>query len=295
MKNNFQEENLIKENKESTRKNFVYWIIIIFSISLAIVVFYITTEKFDKQYISSSTISGKKIHQVMFGYNCDKVAEKVKNEISKIEEIISSEIYGSDVEKINKSEGKWVKVNKLTIEILEKVINISKYTHGIYDPTCLNLVNIYRNHKNISKNDLQKKLEKINYKFIKIDKEYNRVKIENEGTFLTLDDILDGLFCNKAIEIYKNSKISKALVKIGNTTGYFNYAEEKNTEPKNGFTCNLSKSEIVVNSKTGELSSSPYSLYHPTDGIIANILARTCVFLDEKESKNIKNFFMLDS
>ena len=295
MKNDFQEENLKKENKESTRKNFVYWIIIIFSISLAIVVFYITTEKFDKQYISSSTISGKKIHQVMFGYNCDKVAEKVKNEISKIEETISSEIYGSDVEKINKSEGKWVKVNKLTIEILEKVINISKYTNGIYDPTYLNLVNIYRNQKNISKNDLQKKLEKINYKFIKIDKEYNRVKIENEGTFLTLDDILDGLFCNKAIEIYKNSKIRKALVKIGNTTGYFNYAEEKNTEPKNGFTCNLSESEIVVNSKTGELSSSPYSLYHPTDGIIANILARTCVFLDEKESKNLKNFFMLDS
>lgn len=231
----------------------------------------------------------------MFGHNCDKVAEKVKNEISKIEEIISSEIYGSDVEKINKSEGKWVKVNKLTIEILEKVLNISKYTHGIYDPTCLNLVNIYRNQKNISKDDLQRELKKTNYKFIKIDKEYSRVKIENDGTFLTLDDILDGLFCNKAIEIYKNSKISKALVKIGSTTGYFNYTEEKNTEPKNGFICDLSGSEIVVNSKTGELSSSPYSFYHPTDGIIANILARTCVFLDEKESKNLKNFFVLDS
>ena len=286
---------MIKEHKKNTKQNFAYWIIIIFSISLAIVLFYTTTEKFDKQYISSSTISGKKIHQIMFGHNCDKVAEKVKNEISKIEEIISSEIYGSDVEKINKSEGKWVKVNKLTIEILEKVLNISKYTHGIYDHTCLNLVNIYRNQKNISKDDLQRELKKTNYKFIKIDKEYSRVKIENDGTFLTLDDILDGLFCNKAIEVYKSSKISKALVKIGSTTGYFNYTEEKNTEPKNGFICDLSGSEIVVNSKTGELSSSSYSLYHPTDGIIANILARTCVFLDEKESKNLKNFFMLDS
>lgn len=286
---------MIKEYKKNTKQNFAYWIIIIFSISLAIVLLYTTTEKFDKQYISSSTISGKKIHQIMFGHNCDKVAEKVKNEISKIEEIISYEIYGSDVEKINKSEGKWVKVNKLTIEILEKVINISKYTHGIYDPTCLNLVNIYRNQKNISKDDLQKELKKTNYKFIKIDKEYGRVKIENDGTFLTLDDILDGLFCNKAIEIYKNSKISKALVKIGSTTGYFNYTEEKNTEPKNGFICDLSGSETVVNSKTGELSKSPYSLYHPTDGIIANILARTCVFLDEKESKSLKDFFMLDS
>ena len=284
---------MLDEKKKTQTKIFIYWTLAIISISSIIITIYATTEKFDKQYVSSSTMSGKKIKQVMFGSDCEQVSENVKNEISKIEEIISYEIYGSDIEKINKSQGKWVKVNKLTIETLEKVINISKHTLGAFDPTYLNLLDLYKNSNNFSSDSLTQQLNNTNYNFIEIDNEYNRVRVRNKDTRITLNDIFDGIACSKAIEIYKNSKIDKAIVQVGNTTGYFNYTDENSQYLKDGFLCTLDENETIINPKTGKLSKEnlPFSFFYP-DGITACILARACAVLNKNDAKKISNFFV---
>ena len=96
----------------------------------------------------------KKFSQIVYGKNCEYVTNLVKNEVSKIEEILSCDFYGSDVEKINNAHGKWVKVNDITIKVQQKLIGILYYVDKAiyYNQYCFYFYRI---------------IKKINIKFIK--------------------------------------------------------------------------------------------------------------------------------
>ena len=286
----------MENTKKFYLKPFLYWTIIVAFIASIITFFYNNIEKFDNQQSNFSTISGRKISQTLVGSDCERVSEKVRNEISNIEKKISHDFCNSYIDLLNNSNGAWVDLDDFTIDILEKIIRISRKTNGLYDPTYLTLIKMYdqNSEKDISDSTILEELQKVNFNFIEIDKQNNRARINGYGTLLTLNDIIDGIACNIAINFYKNSKINKAMIQVGNCTGYFNYSDKKEDQNvQNGFICTLDKSQRIINPNSGRIITKylPKSFYHQSDGIIACILARICASVDEKESSKVVKLF----
>lgn len=280
----------MEKSKKLQLHRFIYWIIIVAFIAIITTFFYINIEKFDNQEFSFSTISGKKISQTLVGSDCYQVSEVVKNEISNMEKKLSHNFCDSDIDRLNNSNGNWVSLDDDTIEILDKIIRISRKTHGFYDPTHLVLINFYDQNSSEKMDDkiLSEKLKKVNFNFIEIDKANHRARINENGTVITLDDIIDGLACNFAIDFYKKSKINKAIIQVGTCTGYLNSDDNPNNI-KDGFICNLSESERIINPNSGRVITRylPKSFYHPSDCVIACIMARICASNDDDKSSKI--------
>ncbi len=259
-------------------KNYFY-LLFATSVTVAIVITsFFLTEKSKKQYTSTSSLMNKKLHQVIYGKDCEEILEIVKKESSKIEETLSFDFYGSDIEKINNSGGKWVKVSDITINTLQKLINISYHTGGIFKPFYIN------------KNDEDaNKIKKLDCNMIIIDKENNRVRIENKGVILSVDELIEGIICNKAIEIYKSKRINRAIIKVGSTTGYLNSNEDN---IKNGFVSKCSE-KYITDFKTGKLTENRtnFEFYHPNDAVISCALSRVCSILDNQNAQKIVDFF----
>ena len=69
----------------------------------------------------------------------------------------------SYIDKINKNSGNFVKVNKKTVDLLEKVIHFSEIMNGEYDITIMPLIKLWgfykENSENISIEDADKYLK----------------------------------------------------------------------------------------------------------------------------------------
>ena len=251
--------------KKLSYRNFAYISFVILFTFCVVIVLYILTEKNKEKYVSSFILMDKKFSQIIYGKNCDHVSNLVKNEVSKIEETVSCDLYGSDVEKINSANCKWVKVNDVTIDILQKLIGIFYYVKK----NSQTYLNLFKNSKII---------ENIDCNLIKIDEKLKRIKLDNENIQISLNDAIEGAICNKAIEIYKNEKISKAIVQFGNTTRYLNCDEE---EIKNGFTSEYKNS-----------SNENLRFFHPSDAIISSILSKVFSSMNNDEINNMISFFV---
>jgi thiamine biosynthesis lipoprotein len=290
---------------------------------LTIIAVYTKIEQNNKPMIFSSILIGDKSCQTIYGDDAENVAEKIKIEISKLEEKISHEIEDSDISKLNNS-SKWVKSEKTTIEILEKVIDVSRQSSGVFDPTALNLFQEYGlisgQIRTLNNERVSEMLENVDFRLLKIDKELERIKLENPNAAVTLDLISKGAACHQAIKIYENSKINRAIISIGTVTGV--YGKKPNGESwnipiknpyknediamiqiSNGFVAsfgtindkilfNGQKVNRIINARTGQIGGkidSAIVLY--PDGIIANALACVCVLLGNSDSFNILNYY----
>lgn len=67
-------------------------------------------------------------------------ANVVKKEVLRLEDLLSAYREDSDISRLGKSNGKWIKVSADTAEILEKTKQICAMTHGALDPTVGTLV-----------------------------------------------------------------------------------------------------------------------------------------------------------
>ena len=252
--------------KKLSYKNFAYISFVILFTFCVVIVLYILTEKNKEKYVSSFVLMDKKFSQIIYGKNCEHVTSLVKNEVSKIEEILSCDLYGSDIEKINSANCKWVKVNDITIDVLQKLVGIFYYVKKD-NPTYLNL---FKNSKT---------LENIDCNLIKIDEKLKRVKLDNENVQISINDAIEGAVCNKAIEIYKEEKISEAIVQFGNTTGYLNCID---SDVSNGFT-----------SEYKNISSNEYlRFFHPSDAIMSCILSKLFSSMNNYEINKMTSFFI---
>ena len=70
-------------------------------------------------------------------------ANVVKKEVLRLEDLLSAYREDSDISRLGKSNGKWIKVSADTAEILEKTKQICAMTHGALDPTVGTLVKMW--------------------------------------------------------------------------------------------------------------------------------------------------------
>lgn len=271
----------VEDLKKISFKNSLYISSIIFIVSLLVVCSFVFSEQNRRQYVDSTNFMGKKFTQIVYGKSkeCESVINLVKNESFKIERIISSNFYNSDIDRINKSCGKWVKVEDITIETIQKLIEISYNTGGIF-----NFI-----HLNEQKSDLNapmiRRIKNLKFDILEIDEQSKKIRVTSDNITISLDDAVDGLVCNKAIEIYKNHRIKRAKIQIGNISAYMN---DNNNEIKNGFMCTSLLNDKEENSTK---DGSEYKIYHRNDAIVADILSKIYTISDSEKFKKILNFF----
>ena len=139
----------------------------------------------------------------------DSIFDKLFGILEDIDEKYNSYSENSYIDKINKNSGHFVKVNDETIEILSKIIHLSKIIGGEYDITIMPLIRLwgfYKQNPILPSLDKIKKAKRlVDYKKIIIDKKRNRVKIEKN------QEIITGSF----IKAYAIEKMAWEMKKIG--------------------------------------------------------------------------------
>lgn len=284
----------------------------------------------DKTFTYTSSAMGVQIHQILYGSDAEKASKEVREKIEKLEDILSYDIEGSDIDRINGGAGeKWVKTSKETIQLLDKFISISKRSKRTVDPTSLPLISVWGFDGTVakypSKNEIDFALENIDYRDIKINYDVDRIKIGKKGEAITLKHVERGAACSAAIDIYKNMKVDYGVVAVGGVVGVYGVKPDNsawkisvkdpflyNSEDvriaalriKSGYVAtfggkedkiniNGSQRNRILNIKTGmplENDVALVSILHP-DAIVANTLSQICCILDRNESREILNYY----
>ncbi len=140
--------------------------------------------------------------------------EMAIKEVDKIYNIISSKNYESETNKINKNAGiKAVKVSKEMIDIINKTIKVSDFSHGHFDITYKS-INYKNDISDFGDNSfIESSLGFVNYKNIEIDEKESTVFLKKKGMKIGLGAVDRG----SAIEYAK-----KKLQSIGVKSGFIN-------------------------------------------------------------------------
>ena len=151
----------------------------------------------------------------------DSIFDKLFGILENVDEKYNSYSENSYIDKINKNSGHFVKVNDETIEILSKIIHLSKIIGGEYDITIMPLIRLwgfYKQNPILPSLDKIKKVKRlVDYKKIIIDKKRNRVKIEKNQEIIT-GSFIKAYAIEKMVEEMKKIGIKDAIVNAGGSS-----------------------------------------------------------------------------
>ena len=151
----------------------------------------------------------------------DSVFDKLFGILEDVNEKYNSYTENSYIDKINKNSGHFVKVNSETINILSKIIHLSKIIGGEYDITIMPLIRLwgfYKQNPILPSLDKIKKVKRlVDYKKIIIDKKRNRVKIEKNQEIIT-GSFVKAYAIEKIVEEMKKIGIKDAIVNAGGSS-----------------------------------------------------------------------------
>ena len=151
----------------------------------------------------------------------DSIFDKLFGIVENVDEKYNSYSENSYIDKINKNSGHFVKVNDETIEILSKIIHLSKIIGGEYDITIMPLIRLwgfYKQNPILPSLDKIKKVKRfVDYKKIIIDKKRNRVKIEKNQEIIT-GSFIKAYAIEKIVEEMKKIGIKDAIVNAGGSS-----------------------------------------------------------------------------
>ena len=151
----------------------------------------------------------------------DSIFDKLFGILENVDDKYNSYSENSYIDKINKNSGHFVKVNDETIEILSKIIHLSKIIGGEYDITIMPLIRLwgfYKQNPILPSLDKIKKVKRlVDYKKIIIDKKRNRVKIEKNQEIIT-GSFIKAYAIEKIVEEMKKIGIKDAIVNAGGSS-----------------------------------------------------------------------------
>jgi thiamine biosynthesis lipoprotein len=145
----------------------------------------------------------------------DKTFEKMKN----MEILLNNYDNRSDIYKININSGKHpVKVDKITIDFLNKAVKLCRDTDGFLDISIGKVLNLWgfatANPHVPLKANLKKALELKGLEHIKIYNNDNRVFVDKKGVFIDVGAVAKGYIIEKMIK-FLSDKVEKGVINAG--------------------------------------------------------------------------------
>jgi thiamine biosynthesis lipoprotein len=172
-----------------------------------------------KPYTADGFAMGALITQEIYDKDGKKTSEEVLEKIKSLEEQMTINAPGGDINKLNENAGKgYAELCAETITVLKSAQKISELSGGAFDITIGPVVKAWGIDTDKARlpadETLNKLLSLVNYQDVHID-EANRASLQKSGQIVDLGGIAKGYAGDAAIEIYKKRGIKSALINLG--------------------------------------------------------------------------------
>lgn len=162
------------------------------------------------------TIISEKVYGAKAGKAANEVMEKIKN----LEQTMTINSPGSEIDKLNDMAGKEsVKLSSESIFVMKTAKKYSELSEGTFDVTVGPLVKawgIFTDHPRIpEKEEIKTLLKLVGYKDLFIDDRENSAKLARQGEVVDLGGIAKGYAGDAAIDIFKSNGIKSAYINLG--------------------------------------------------------------------------------
>ncbi len=171
-------------------------------------------------YENEEFAMGTIIRQRIYHDNAEDISRQVIDRIRKIEDRMTINKAGGEINKLNSSAGKsFVELSEDTLFVLNKAKEISELSQGAFDITVGALVKEWDissgNSVVPSQERIHSLLGLVDYADIIIDKSGSRAKLENTGQIVDLGGIAKGFAGDEAIKVYRENGVQSAFISLG--------------------------------------------------------------------------------
>ncbi|SNX54705.1 FAD:protein FMN transferase [Thermoanaerobacterium sp. RBIITD] len=179
----------------------------------------------DKQYTRTDFMMDTVMQVTAYGKNAKKAVDESMNRIKVIDNQMSSQKDGSDIQKINNNSGKdFVKVNPDTLYVIKTALKYGKISDGNFDITIAPLVNLWgigtKNAHIPPDNQIKDAMKLINYRDVLLNEKDNEVKLKRPGMAIDLGGIAKGYTADEIENIMKKYGVKHALLNLGGSSVY---------------------------------------------------------------------------
>ena len=150
-----------------------------------------------------------------------KQVDSIMGEMRRIDALMSSYKPDSELSAVNAGAAKGpVTVSKELLEMIERALEYSDITSGVFDITYASAGQHYdyRNNKKPDKALLQAALPAINFRHVKIDKTASTVEFLHPGVRIDLGGIAKGYAVDRGMTMLQQAGVTTALVSAGGDT-----------------------------------------------------------------------------
>ncbi|MBF0819384.1 FAD:protein FMN transferase [Streptococcus acidominimus] len=139
--------------------------------------------------------------------------------IKEMERLLSTNLEGSDIYRINHAAGKEaVKVDPRTFELIEQALEMGEKSDGRFDVSIGAINNLWKigseDARKPSDQEIQTALPHINYKDVKLDKKGQTVAVK-AGMILELGAISKGYIADGVKALFESKGITTAIINLG--------------------------------------------------------------------------------
>ncbi|MBQ8000051.1 MAG: FAD:protein FMN transferase [Ruminococcus sp.] len=171
------------------------------------------SEKASAQIFALDTV----IDITAYGENAEDAVSAAKDEVYRLEKLLSVTDAGSDIYRINTSQGEAVKINNETLELIEKSLLMSDATEGNFDITMYNVIKLWGfttgEYKVPDESEIADALANIGNDKITLQ-DGNCITV-SQGTELDLGGIAKGYIADKAAEVMISAEADYGLISLG--------------------------------------------------------------------------------
>lgn len=163
-----------------------------------------------------------------------QVAEAVFDEMKRLDKEMTTWDPASEVSQINAAAGgKPVKISDETYQVIERAVDISKRSKGLFDITVGAFKGLWKFDEDVDGTlpnpaDVKKQLALVNWKDIVLNARQHSVLLKRKGMAITLGGIAKGYAVDKCVEILRKRGFSDFMMQAG---GDMYIAGKKAKEP----------------------------------------------------------------
>ena len=201
----------------------------------------------------------------------DHCSKLVMDEMRRVDQDMSPWIETSELYRINvRAAERPIKISQELFDLIERSLQLSEISGGAFDITFASIGFEYdfRHGKKPSDDEISKKLDRINYHHVKLDKQAQSISFDKQGVKIDLGGIAKGHAVDNGIRILRQCGINRALVSAG---GDSRIIGDKGGRPwMTGIRDprDKSKSAIIIPlSDTAISTSGDYERYFIQDGV----------------------------
>ncbi len=272
-----------------------------------------------RQFDAATYSMGTYVQQTVYGKEREAAAETAANTIQLFDERASWDGENSEIFELNLQAGReWITLSENIFSVLLTAQEIAEKSGGAFDITTAPVSRLWdfdNNRQEVPDSELLgEMLPYVGYKNLRLGLADHSASLKYHGNAVDLSPVLHGAACSTAINVYKEYKVSAAIVSAGNSVGLYGKKPDGTlwniaiptpdgtgtlgtTALKEGF---LSTASIYENSFTAD-----GKLYHavldPTtgypaesdlcsvtvfsdDGVLSDALSKACLVLGYEKS-----------